>query len=291
VTDFLVERFDELLNVGYTREMEKELDDVAQRQLEWHQMLRDFQGRLGPMVDGAMQAEHVKAAMEPAAYACPKCGARTAYRFGKNGRFLSCGAYPACDYAAPVDREGRPMLPERVNIKSPDNGQPMVLRTGRFGKFIAPDMPPAPKAKTRKKKGEADAPKPKGPFIINVDPKGKIKLPSPPPFITDLDCPKCQNRKLNLRSGKRGPWLGCSGFPKCRGRETWTKLPEEKQKELEKALATHDAANPGVKVFTMDGRPVESGMIASDFILPGGVQELALHAEAERERRSHAKSA
>ena len=136
--------------------------------------------------------------------------------------------------------------------------------------------------KKRKKKGEAEAPKPKGPFIINVDPKGKIKLPSPPPLVTDLDCPKCQNRKLNLRSGKRGPWLGCSGFPKCRGRETWTKLPEEKQKELEKALAVHDAANPGMKVFTMDGRPVESGMVASDFILPGGVQELAVHADAVR---------
>jgi hypothetical protein len=35
-------------------------------------------------------------------------------------------------------------------------------------------------------------------------------------------------------------------------------------------------------VFTMDGRPVESGMIASDFILPGGVQELAVHADAVR---------
>jgi len=282
VTDFLVKCFDELLNVGYTREMEKELDDVAQRQLEWHQMLRDFQGRLGPMVKGAMMEDHVKAKMDPAPFACPKCGARTGYRFGKNGRFLSCATYPDCDYAAPVDREGRPMLPERVNIKSPDNGQPMVLRTGRFGKFIAPDMPPAPKVKKRRKKGEPEAPKPKGPFIINVDPKGKIKLPSPPPLMTDLDCPKCQSRKLNLRSGKRGPWLGCSGFPKCRGRETWTKLPEDKQKELEKTLAAHDAANPGVKVFTMDGRSVESGMLASDFILPGGVQELAVHADAVR---------
>jgi hypothetical protein len=37
-----------------------------------------------------------------------------------------------------------------------------------------------------------------------------------------------------------------------------------------------------VKVVTMDGRPVESGMLARDFILPGGVQELAVHAETVR---------
>ena len=50
----------------------------------------------------------------------------------------------------------------------------------------------------------------------------------------------------------------------------------------------HDAANPGVKVFTMDGRPVESGMVASDFILPGGVQELAVHPDAARTRAKSA---
>ncbi len=291
VTDFLVENFDAILNVGYTREMEKELDEVAQRIVEWHEMLREFQRILKQLVDDGMGADHVKAKMDPAPYACPMCNAATGYRFGKGGRFLSCGTYPNCNYAAPVDREGRPMLPERVNIKSPDNGLPMILRTGRFGQFIAPDMPPAPKVKkSRKKKGDVDMPKPKGPIILNVDLKGRIKLPSPPALLTDLDCPKCAARKLNLRLGKRGPWLGCSGFPKCRGREQWSKLTPEQVEHLTKALELHVQANPGVTVTTMDGRPVESGMNASDFTLPGGLQELKIHPDGQRAMLAHAKA-
>ena len=61
---------------------------------------------------------------------------------------------------------------------------------------------------------------------------------------------------MNLRNGIRGPWLGCSKFPKCRGRGKWTEVPEPKQKELEKALALHDKANPIPIVHTLDGKPL-----------------------------------
>ena len=50
--------------------------------------------------------KHAKAETRPAPYACPKWGSQTVYRVGKNGMFLSCGTYPACEYAAPIDREG-----------------------------------------------------------------------------------------------------------------------------------------------------------------------------------------
>ncbi|MCE9620072.1 MAG: type I DNA topoisomerase [Planctomycetes bacterium] len=294
VTDFLIEQFDDIIEVGYTREMEKELDDVAQRKMEWHQMLRDFWKKLDIDLKKAALADHTKAEMKPAAFVCPKCGSKTGYRFGKNGDFLSCASYPACNYAAPVDREGRPLLPERVNIRSPENGQPMVMRTGRFGRFITSDLPPRPpKPKARKKSKKALAleasggatavaePKEKPQFIINVDAKGRIKMPSVPPLLTDLDCPKCQTRKLNLRLGKRGPWLGCSGFPRCRGREAWSKVDEAQQKTLEALLTKHEIDNPRPAISTMEGLPVKDGDNVIEFILPGGVQNLAIHPEAE----------
>src|SRR5262249_38954110 len=151
---------------------------------------------------------------QPAPYMCPKCGSTTAYRFGKNGRFLSCTAYPKCEYAAPIDRDGRPLLPEKVNIACPEDGSQMILRSGRFGKFLASVNYPATK------------------FVINLDKKGNIKYPAPPPVRTELKCEKCGS-PMNLRRGKRGPWLGCSTFPKCRGRLAWAKVDPAVQKTLE----------------------------------------------------------
>ncbi|MCP4496369.1 MAG: type I DNA topoisomerase, partial [Phycisphaeraceae bacterium] len=222
VTDKMVEAFPRLMDFGYTRDLEKRLDAIEEEHVEWREMLRDFYGRFSESLERAHEElGHAKAEIQPAPFACPKCGAMTCYRFGKNGRFLSCTAYPDCDYAAPIDRAGRPLLPEMVDIKCPEDGSQLILRTGRFGKFMA--SPNFPEVK----------------FVLNLDKKGCLKLPSPPPLVTDLECPKCEEKPLNLREGKRGPWLGCSGFPKCRGREGFAKLDEPVREQLEKDLKKH----------------------------------------------------
>ena len=263
VTDKLIQGFPRLMDIGYTRNMEEELDKIADHHADWRQMLAEFYARFTESLEHAMEnMTHAKAEIEPAPYQCPKCGSQTAYRFGKNGRFLSCGAYPDCDYAAPIDREGRPMLPERVNIKCPEDGSQMILRTGRFGKFLASINYPDVK------------------FVLNLDKKGNLKLPAPPPYETDLECEKC-GAALYLRSGKRGPWLGCSKFPKCRGRRAWTKLEEEKQQELTDALERHEKANPQPTITTLDGQPIKEGTPINDLLIPGEVQELGIHPEAE----------
>src|SRR5690606_8703935 len=127
-----------LMDIGYTRIMESELDRIATQHADWREMLAGFYQRFSEALDHAHETmTHAKAEIQPAPYQCPVCGARTSFRFGKNGRFLSCSRYPDCDYAAPIDREGRPLLPEQVNVACPEDGSPMVLRTGRFGKFLA----------------------------------------------------------------------------------------------------------------------------------------------------------
>jgi len=263
VTDKLVDAFPQLMDVGYTREMESELDRVEEQHTDWVDMLERFYGPFRDKLEEAHETmTHAKAETEPAPYKCPECGSRTCYRFGKNGRFLSCTAYPDCDYAAPIDREGRPLLPEHVDVQCPEDGSQMVLRTGRFGRFLASENYPDVK------------------FVINLDNKGRIKYPSPPPLETNLQCPKC-DAPLNLREGKRGPWLGCSRFPKCRGRLGWTKLDESKQQELEAALREHLKKHPVPKIRRMDGEVIPDGTPVDDLIVPGGVQELEIHREAE----------
>jgi DNA topoisomerase-1 len=61
---------------------------------------------------------------------------------------------------------------------------------------------------------------------------------------------------MYLRRGKRGPWLSCSKFPKCRGRVGWTTLSEEKRAELETRLAEHEKAHPVSRLKQIDGTEI-----------------------------------
>ena len=81
---------------------------------------------------------------------------------------------------------------------------------------------------------------------------------------------------MNLRDGKRGPWLGCRGFPKCRGREAFTKLEEPRQKTLQRDLAIHMAAQTKLSLTRRDGlTPVPEGTPLAALQMEGGVAELA----------------
>ena len=141
----------------------------------------------------------------------------------------------------------------------------MELRSGRFGKFIASVNYPDVK------------------FVLNLDRKGGIKLPAPPPLEIEEECEKC-GKTCYLRDGKRGPWIGCSAFPKCRGRVAYSKLPEERKEALEKALGTHLKANPQPELVRQDGTPITEGMLATDLLVPGGSVVLEIHPDAEGEQ-------
>ncbi len=236
VTDKLVEAFPKIMDVAYTREMETELDKIENDDHEWVGMLRRFYGPFKTDLDEAHKSMvHAKAETQPAPYKCETCGADTFYRFGRNGRFLSCSRYPDCKYAVPVDHEGTPLKAELSDIVCPDCGGGMTRRRGRFGPFL----------------GCENYPECKG--IVKLDPKkGTVVLPKPPPMKIDLPCPKCE-QPLNMRRSKRGPWLSCSAFPKCRGRAGWSAIEPDKQQQLEKALEQHEAEHPVPQIRTTEG--------------------------------------
>ena len=80
---------------------------------------------------------------------------------------------------------------------------------------------------------------------------------------------------MNLRDGKRGPWLGCRAFPKCRGREAFTKLAEDRQKAFEKDLKQHLSGQTRLSLTRRDGvTPVPEGTPLSQLTMEGGVAEL-----------------
>jgi DNA topoisomerase-1 len=65
---------------------------------------------------------------------------------------------------------------------------------------------------------------------------------------------------MNLRNGARGPWLGCSKFPKCRGRMAFSKLDEKVVKDLKASLAAHMKDHPIPIIAMLDGTPLTDAM-------------------------------
>ncbi|NNM84408.1 MAG: type I DNA topoisomerase [Phycisphaerales bacterium] len=211
VTEKLIEGFPDLMDLGFTRKIESELDQIEEQHRDWIEVIRSF---YDPMARDLATAEermtHARAEATPSEYKCPKCGAMMAYKLSKRGkRFLSCSRYPECDGATNVDREGKPQPLEITDYKCPTCGKPMIKRTGRFGPFFG--CSGYPECKT----------------IQQADRKTGLPLPpKPPPKPTGLTCPRCGKKELVVRGGKRGEFISCSGYPKCRMTLQIDKLPE-----------------------------------------------------------------
>ncbi len=199
VTDKLNEYFPKIMDVAFTRYMEEQLDKIEEQHLGWLGVLREFYEPFKRSLETATkEMKHAKAEASPSEYKCPKCEKPLVYRFGKNGKFLSCSAYPKCKFACPCDREGR-MIEEKISRhKCPVCSKPMVYRRGRFGPFL----------------GCSDYPNCK--TTLKLDKQGNVLPLRPAPEPTGIKCYKCKDGELVVRVSKRGPFLGCSRFPKCR---------------------------------------------------------------------------
>jgi len=218
VTDKLNEYFPKIMDVSFTRYMEEQLDKIEEHHLDWIGVLREFYGPFKQSLDTALaQMKHAKAEVTPSEYKCPKCGQPLVYRFGKNGKFLSCSVYPNCKFACPCDKEGRMVEAKQSEHKCPVCGKPMVYKNGRFGSFL----------------GCSDYPNCK--TTLRLDKQGNALPPTPPPEPTGIKCYKCKDGELVIRQGKKGPFLGCGRFPKCRTIISIKELDKLKQLQSEGA--------------------------------------------------------
>ena len=238
VTDKLVQHFPNVFDVHFTAHMEDELDRVEEGTLDWVQVLKRFYEPFHSSLESATEnMVHAKAEAQPSEYVCEKCGKEMVYKFARNGRYLACTGYPECKTTHPVDREGKKVETPLVDVGCPKCNQPLILRRGRFGPFLSCSAYP-----------DCDG-------VVNLDKNGFIKPPSAPPLKVDLPCPKCE-APLNMRRSKRGPWLSCSKYPKCRGRQGWKALADDVRKGLELQLMNHEKAHPQPVIKTLDGTPV-----------------------------------
>lgn len=237
VTDKLNDFFPQIMDIAFTREMESQLDKIEEQHLDWVTVLKEFYGPFSENLKiASKEMTHAKAEETPSEYNCPKCGSVLNYRLGKNGKFLSCSKYPDCKFASPCDSDGKMVKDEFVDHKCPTCGKQMVKKVGRFGPFIS--CSDYPNCKT----------------ILKIDKEGNIKEPSPPPIPTGITCHKCKKGELVLRASKKGDFLGCNRFPRCRtivsGKMTETlqqlqkdgKWPPDSEQEVDEILGRKKAA-------------------------------------------------
>ncbi len=142
VNNLLVENFPKIFDVGFTAAMETELDDVEEGRLPWVKALRDFYTPFAETL--ALAKAHmrdVKRQEIPTEFACEKCGKTMLIKWGRNGEFLACSGYPECKSTADFRRvDGKLVLAppeEATDAVCPKCGAPMIIKRGRFGRFMA----------------------------------------------------------------------------------------------------------------------------------------------------------
>ncbi len=101
VNDILNKHFPKIVDLGFTAQMEEQLDKIAQGKQEWVGVLRDFYSPFeGTLRQAHLAVEKVDMS-EPSAEICPDCGRPMVIKVGKFGKFLSCSGYPECRTTMP----------------------------------------------------------------------------------------------------------------------------------------------------------------------------------------------
>ena len=129
VNDLLVEHFPEIVDLNFTANMEKGLDEVASGDREWVDVIRGFYTTFAPQVDVAREKmPTTKAELEKVGRECPNCGHDLVIRWGRYGKFISCSNFPACRYTE--------AWLEKIGVKCPDCGSEVVERKTRKGRVF-----------------------------------------------------------------------------------------------------------------------------------------------------------
>jgi DNA topoisomerase I len=194
VTDLLVESFPDILNVEFTAGMEDQLDKIEDGKEKWTKTMKRF---YTPFERDLKKAEKemrdVKRQEVPTDIDCDKCGAKMVIKWGRNGEFLACPQYPECKTTKNFkrDEEGKIELAveEEINESCELCGRPMLLRWGKFGKFLGCSGYPECK---------------------NIQPLEK-------PVDLGIKCPECKEGNIKERKSRWGKvFYGCDKYPECK---------------------------------------------------------------------------
>lgn len=198
ICQMLEDNFQPIMDVTFTAQMEDQLEQVAEHNKSWKELIRVFWGEFIPLVEKAEKDAVVPKLMTDRD--CPKCHDHKLQKiWASNKYFYGCSNYPDCDFTAPLEA-----LDFNKEDYDPDFdweqpcpicGSNMSLRFGRFGPFL----------------GCSKYPECKG--IVNIAKRGEtVFKPEDLPICPAIGC----DGRLNSRKSRFGKiFFSCSNFPDC----------------------------------------------------------------------------
>ena len=191
--------------------------------LTWTQVLKDFYGPFLKALETARtEMRNVKRETIPTDIICTDCGAPMVIRWGKNGSFLACSTYPDCRNTSEFVREDGKIIVVKPTIITSgtcdDCGAPMIIKTGKYGRFRACSRYPECK-KTA-------------------------------PVSTGVTCPKCETGDVVEKRSRRGRvFYGCNRFPDCKF-ASWDELVPKACDTCDSTYLLRKVSRGGDEMFT-----------------------------------------
>ena len=190
ISDLLLEHFPDIMTTEFTANMESQLDQIEEGTAEWVKTLQTFYVPFKSDLDEAeKKMKDLKAEVEETDEVCDKCSQPMIIKWGRFGKFMACSGYPDCKNTKEVPKEGPDgkMVSEPATVEGVcDKCQgPLIMKVGRFGKFIACSNYPECK------------------FTKPID--------------LGILCPEdgCKGKIAGRRSKKGRTFYGCTAYPNC----------------------------------------------------------------------------
>lgn len=197
IAALLEANFTQIMNIGFTAQMEDDLEHVAENRKDWKELLREFWTTFKPTLEIAEKGAFVpKLETE---LPCPKCSAMLQKVWYRDKYFFGCSRYPDCDYSATAEE----MTFNKEDYSDdfdweqpcPNCGSAMKVRHGRFGAFL----------------GCTKYPECKG--IVSIPKKGETYIP--PAEMPPCPAIGCGGHMLGRKSRFGKTFYSCSNFPDC----------------------------------------------------------------------------
>ncbi|CAO81569.1 type I DNA topoisomerase [Candidatus Cloacimonas acidaminovorans] len=190
VNRFLVDKFDYLFNVQFTAEMETKLDEVEYSNIAWNEVVQEYYDQLVALIRQVDVKKEKNNFVQDTGIVCDVCKQGTMLiKHSKRGDFLSCSRFPQCkntkNFTRDEDGNIKIFVPTPLNENCPQCGSPLMLRTGKYGEFIA----------------------------CSNYPKCKYARPK----TLGIKCPECGIGELTARKSKKGrTFYSCNRYPECK---------------------------------------------------------------------------
>ncbi len=198
VSTFLTNHLTNYVDYKFTANLEDTLDDISNGTKNKLPILEKFWLELKTIIEEKKGIGRTELIAEKLEENCPQCGKQLLMRLGKYGKFIGCSGYPECNYMRKVDKTGadgevvEQEEPEVIEGRvCPKDGGVLLIRKGRYGKFIS--CKNYPKCK----------------FIENLD--------KPADDGPQVLCPECKKGHIVQKKNRYGNWFyACNNYPDCK---------------------------------------------------------------------------